>query len=71
MRNGDGQPDRLVWRKSSYSGGNGECVEISEDRVGLVWVRDSKNLAGPWLSFPDTAWRDFVRAVQHDQAMKS
>jgi hypothetical protein len=39
------------WRKSSYSGGNGgECVEIAHVD-GAIAVRDSKNPAGPLLTF--------------------
>jgi uncharacterized protein DUF397 len=35
-----------VWRKSSYSGGNGgACVELAN--IGAI--RDSKNPAGPTL----------------------
>jgi hypothetical protein len=30
------------WRKSSYSGGDGDCVELSRDGA----VRDSKNPVG-------------------------
>ncbi|HEX6354617.1 DUF397 domain-containing protein [Actinophytocola sp.] len=30
------------WRKSSYSGSDGDCVELSRDGA----VRDSKNPAG-------------------------
>lgn len=36
---------RARWRKSSQSGGNGQCVELAN--VGLI--RDSKNPAGPVL----------------------
>jgi hypothetical protein len=36
---------RATWRKSSRSGGNGQCLELAN--VGLV--RDSKNPAGPML----------------------
>ena len=38
--------NRMRWRKSSYSAGNGgDCVEVAY--VGAV--RDSKNPAGPML----------------------
>ncbi len=37
---------RARWRKSSRSGGNGDCVELSN--TGLV--RDSKNATGPTLT---------------------
>jgi uncharacterized protein DUF397 len=46
------------WQKSSYTGPNGNCVELSLSR-GLV--RDSKDPDGPWLRVDIAA---FVRAVQ-------
>ena len=33
------------WRKSSFSGGDGQCVEVAHAGA----VRDSKNPAGPVL----------------------
>ena len=33
------------WRKSSFSGGDGQCVEVAQSGA----VRDSKNPAGPTL----------------------
>lgn len=59
----DVQPDGLVWRKSSYSGGNGECVEVACDLDGCVQVRDSKDAAGPALVFDPDSWRGFVSAL--------
>lgn len=51
------------WRKSSYSGGNGNssCVEVAFQ--GRVGVRDSKNVSGPVLEFPAPAWQAFARIV--------
>jgi hypothetical protein len=49
----------LTWRKSSYSGGNGNCVEIAWP-VPEVAVRDSKHPAGPALAFPTAMWRTFL-----------
>ncbi|MFC5668524.1 DUF397 domain-containing protein, partial [Kitasatospora misakiensis] len=34
------------WRKSSFSGQGGECVEVAPDFPGVVPVRDSKDPAG-------------------------
>jgi hypothetical protein len=47
------------WHKSSYSTGNGECVEVlkGEDTVG---VRDSRLLGGPSLRYPAKTWRSFL-----------
>lgn len=64
MSGSDDRPGGLAWRKSSYSGGNGECVELAVNDQGEVWVRDSKNPAGPWLSFPAEAWRGFIGEVR-------
>ncbi|MEU3073953.1 DUF397 domain-containing protein [Streptomyces laurentii] len=36
-----------VWRSSSYSSGNGQCVEVADHLPGVVPVRDSKRPAGP------------------------
>lgn len=50
----------ITWRKSSYSGGSGECVEIGWP-VAAVAVRDSKNPDGPTLTFPVRDWRAFLQ----------
>ncbi|WP_156756752.1 DUF397 domain-containing protein [Actinokineospora pegani] len=34
----------MEWRKASFSGSGGDCVEV---RQGLTAVRDSKNPSGP------------------------
>lgn len=63
IRKEHGTPDlelsRAVWRTSSYSGGNGSCVEVAE--LGAhVAVRDSKDRSGPALVFPVETWRRFI-----------
>ena len=52
------------WTKSSYSTGNGACVEIKSPVVAAMAVRDSKVPQGPILSFPAEAWSAFVAAVK-------
>jgi hypothetical protein len=37
----------MEWRKSSFSGTGGDCVEVRQDLTG---IRDSKNPDGPALS---------------------
>ncbi len=73
------EPDSIVWHTSSYSFGNGGCVEVgwrtSSYSVGNggcvevapapdgVLVCDSKDRDGPALAVPGTAWRAFLRTV--------
>jgi Domain of unknown function (DUF397) len=49
-----------TWKKSSYSGNNGTCVEVAHlaDRLA---ARDSKNPAGPTLTFPHESFRRLLR----------
>jgi hypothetical protein len=56
------EPDGIVWRTSSYSAGNGGCVEVAT-APERVLVRDSKDPDGPMLAVPPTAWRDFLATV--------
>ncbi|MFF2405838.1 DUF397 domain-containing protein [Streptomyces sp. NPDC058092] len=52
---------QAAWRTSSYSGGQGDCVEIATNLPHLVPVRDSKRPAGPVIGFGQGAWQAFVR----------
>lgn len=54
------------WNKSSHSGGGNDCVEVAQNLVGVVAVRDSKDPGGPALVFSTTAWRVFVQQVRAD-----
>ncbi|WP_329457341.1 DUF397 domain-containing protein [Streptomyces sp. NBC_01497] len=49
-----------TWTKSSYSGGNGACVEVRSPEVLSVDVRDSKAPEGPSIAFSPTSWTSFV-----------
>jgi hypothetical protein len=56
---------RAVWRKSSYSSGNGgQCIEVACNLPGVVAVRDSKDPDGPNLAFVPDEWRAFTAAVK-------
>ncbi|RZQ64395.1 DUF397 domain-containing protein [Amycolatopsis suaedae] len=62
----DGRPnwirvDDAVFRKSSFSEGGGECVEVA--RIDGVAVRDSKDENGPTLWFTVQEWAAFVLGV--------
>jgi len=53
-----------AWRKSSYSGATGGCVEVAKISLKLVAVRDSKNTSGPQLSFSSTEWKRFSLRIR-------
>ena len=55
---------RAVWRKSSFSGCQGNCVEVADGFSGVVPVRDSKDPEGPALVFAVGAWSVFVAGVR-------
>ena len=57
---------RAQWRKSSYSGNTGNCVEVSGLGPAIA-VRDSKNPVGPALTFGPSAWRRFTRDFKGSQ----
>ncbi|MYT68769.1 MULTISPECIES: DUF397 domain-containing protein [unclassified Streptomyces] len=53
-----------LWRKSSYSNGDGgHCVEVADGVPGVVPVRDSKNPGGPVVTVTGNAWRAFVDSL--------
>jgi uncharacterized protein DUF397 len=61
--NWSGAP-RAVWRTSSYSGQNGDCVEVASSAPDVVAVRDSKDREGPVLRFRPAEWRAFTAQIR-------
>lgn len=57
-------PKDVKWQVSSWSGTT-NCIEVASNKVA-IYVRDTKNRNQGVLSFPSTAWEDFISAVQTD-----
>jgi len=66
---------RADWRKSRYSGGNGNCVEVAGcpsdanraaagDTDRVVLVRDTAAREGATLAFTAGAWARFLASVE-------
>lgn len=54
--------DDAQWFKSSYSNGNGACVEVAH--LGeVVGMRDSKQHTGPVLTSSVEGWQAFIDGV--------
>lgn len=52
------------FRKSTRSQGGGNCVEVADGDRSAILVRDSKDQAGPVLSFGPGGWGEFVSAMK-------
>lgn len=55
----------IHWFKSSYSDSTGECVEVARLDDATIGVRDSKNPAGPALTFGPAEWAAFTTRLRH------
>ncbi len=51
-----------VWRKSSYSGGQSECVEVKLDRA--IGIRDTKARAQGQLTVTPAAWTAVLTSLR-------
>lgn len=60
-------PQNAQWFKSSYSNGNGECIEVAV--LGdVVAMRDSKQQGvGPVLTGTVEGWQSFIASVTNDE----
>jgi Domain of unknown function (DUF397) len=55
-----------TWRVSSYSGSQGECVEVGRAERAVV-VRDTKDRAGAVLRVSAETWRAFAASIRARQ----
>jgi hypothetical protein len=52
------------WRVASYTGGQGNCVEVGRSATTIA-VRDTKNREnGPVLGFDPPEWRAFTQHLK-------
>ncbi|QXJ23078.1 DUF397 domain-containing protein [Actinomadura graeca] len=52
-----------VWRKSTRSHGNTNCVEVAVC-CDIIGVRDSKDPGGAVLGFTERDWRTFTDTIK-------
>jgi Domain of unknown function (DUF397) len=53
-----------VWRTSSHSTQDGNCVEVAVAPPGQIAVRDSKNPQGPPLFLAPQQWQQFTSKLK-------
>lgn len=63
MTSADTGQRRHAWRKSRYSIGNGECVEVAA-ALDSIMVRDSADPASPVMRYTTRAWISFLAALK-------
>jgi Domain of unknown function (DUF397) len=57
----------VLWRKSSYSYANMNCVEVAELPGGGVAIRDSKHPEAPPIVLTDDEWAEFVAGARRGE----
>jgi len=60
----DSNGSSRAWRKSSFTYGGGNCVEVAALYGARIDVRDSKNPAGSVLRFTATEWNAFLAGLR-------
>lgn len=58
----DNSIESSPYRKSSYSGSTGNCVEVAS--VGSIMVRDTQDRDGMTLTFGAEAWGAFTASLR-------
>lgn len=58
----------LIWRKSSASGGNSNCVEVASSGSSVL-VRDSADRLSGVLAFTGEQWHGLIRRIQNGQVV--
>ncbi|MFJ2816459.1 DUF397 domain-containing protein [Streptomyces sp. NPDC087294] len=61
-------PEPLRWIKSTYSAGEGQCVEWAPQHAvatGEFLVRDSKTPHGPRLTLTTTSWAQLIYVARN------
>lgn len=56
--------DETLWRKSTRSGGGGQCVQVAIVPGAVVGIRDSKDVGGGELRFDPDAFAGFVDGIK-------
>ncbi|MFI0904192.1 DUF397 domain-containing protein [Streptomyces sioyaensis] len=54
--------------KSSYSGSQGECVEVARNVPQVTAIRDSKDPAGPHLIVRAGTWASFIGTLKAEES---
>jgi hypothetical protein len=52
------------WRVATYTGGEGNCIEVGRSATGVA-VRDTKDReSGPVLRFDPSVWQAFTKHLK-------
>ncbi|GAA1122140.1 DUF397 domain-containing protein [Nocardiopsis composta] len=60
-------PGRLDWYVSTYTGGQGNCVQVADLPEGSRALRDSKHPHQGFFTLPAAEWSAFVRSSRQEQ----
>lgn len=52
-----------AWRVATYTGGNGDCVEVGDAHHAIL-IRDSKDRDGGTLTFTTATWQVFTNSLR-------